>query len=79
MAKKVQTQKWKKLEAKTKRTKVGAKVVKKEFVKKRNIVIESSSSSNNEISLPPSKEKNYSMLEVAPKNDQHLVRFAKAK
>jgi hypothetical protein len=48
-------------------------------VKKRNIVIESSSSSNNEISLPPSKEKNYSMLEVAPKNDQHLVRFAKAK
>ncbi len=46
--------------------KVGAKVARKKVVKKRTIVIESS---NNEVSLPPLEEKNYIMLEVAPKND----------
>jgi hypothetical protein len=38
-------------------------------MKKKNTVIESSSSSNNEISLPLSREQLYFVLEVAPKND----------
>jgi hypothetical protein len=52
--------------------KVVAKVVRKELVKKRNPIIESFSNFDNEVSLSPSKEL-YSMLEVAPKNDQRLV------
>jgi hypothetical protein len=43
-------------------------------VKKRTPVVENSSSFDNEVSLPPSKE----YCEVAPKNDQWLIHFAKA-
>jgi hypothetical protein len=67
------------LEAKTRRTKAKATTTRKELVKKRNTIIESSSSFNNEVSLPLTKEKNCIVLEVAPKNDQQLVRFAKTK
>ncbi len=57
--------------------KVVAKVARKGLMKKRNPIIESSSNFDNEVSLSPSKEL-YSMLEVAPKNDQRLVRPMKA-
>jgi hypothetical protein len=58
--------------------KVDVKVARKELMKKRNTIVESSSSFDNEISLSPSKEL-YFVMEVAPKNDQQLVCFAKAK
>jgi hypothetical protein len=48
--------------------KANAKVKRKEVMKKRTIIVESSSSSNCEIALPPSEEL-YTMLKVAPKND----------
>jgi hypothetical protein len=38
-------------------------------MKKRTIVIESSSSFDNEVSLPPSEKELYTMLEATPKND----------
>jgi hypothetical protein len=47
-------------------------------VKKRTQVVESSSSFDNEVSLPPSKEEFYIMLEATPKNDQWFIHFAKA-
>jgi hypothetical protein len=59
--------------------KADAKSTRKSFMKKRDIIINNFSSSNNEVSLPPSEEKLYSMIVVAPKNDQQLVRFMKAK
>jgi len=71
-------QKQKEQEAKNMRMKVGAKVTRKELMKKRNTVIKSSSNFDHEVSLSPSK-KLYSVMEVAPKNDQQLVCFAKAK
>jgi hypothetical protein len=49
--------------------KAATKVARKEVVKKRIPVIENSSKFDNEISLPPSKEKLYIVLEAAPKND----------
>jgi hypothetical protein len=58
--------------------KVVATTIKKEVVKKKTLVVESYNSYNNEVSLPPSKEF-YIVLEVAPKNDQRLVCFVKAK
>jgi hypothetical protein len=79
MAKKVQMQKCKELEAKTKRTKVDVKITKKKLVKERNTIVESFLNFNNEVSLPPLEEKLYTMLKVAPKNDQWLVYFTKAK
>jgi hypothetical protein len=71
-------QKQKEQEANNMIMKVGAKVVRKELMKKRNTVIESFSNFDNEVSLSPSKEF-YSVMEVTPKNDQQLVCFAKAK
>jgi len=53
--KKFRTQKRKKLEAKPKKMKADVKVARKEIMKKRTPIVESFSSSNNEISLPPSK------------------------
>jgi hypothetical protein len=52
-----------------KESKVGVKITWKIIVKKRNILVESSLSSHNEVSLPPSKEAFYTMLEATPKND----------
>jgi len=49
--------------------KAGAKVTRKEVVKKRTIVIESFSNFDSEVSLPPSEEELYTMLEATPKND----------
>jgi hypothetical protein len=46
-------------------------------MKKMTLVIKNSSSSNNEFTLPPSKEELYTMLEATPKNDQQVVRFTK--
>ncbi len=69
MTQKVRTQKRKKPKAKTRKIKAGAKVTRKELVKKKYIFAKSSSNSNNEISLPPSKEFFFSMLEVTSKND----------
>jgi hypothetical protein len=48
-------------------------------MKKRTPIVESSSSSDSEVSLPSLKEELYTVLEVTPKNDQRLVHFAKAK
>ncbi len=48
-------------------------------MKKMTLVIENFSSSNSEVSLPPSKEELYIMVEATPKNDQQVVRFTKAK
>jgi hypothetical protein len=48
-------------------------------MEKRTPVVESSSSFDIEVSLPPLKEELYIVLEVAPKNDQRLIHFAKAK
>ncbi len=59
--------------------KVVIKATRKEVVKKRTSIIENSSSSDSEISLPPFEEFFYIVLEVAPKNDQWFVRFTKAK
>jgi len=67
--KKSWTQKHKELEAKPRRTKVGAKVARKEVVKKRTKVIKIFSSSNNEVSQPPLEEKLYIVLKATPKND----------
>ncbi len=67
--KKSWTQKWKKLEAKPWRTNVVTKVIRDDVVKKRIPIIDSSSSSESEVSIPPLEEKLYIMLEVAPKND----------
>jgi hypothetical protein len=76
---KAQTQTCKELKAKTRKMKADAKTTRKSLVKKRDIVIKSSSSYDSEVSLPPLKEEIYSMLVVAPKNDQWLVHFMKAK
>jgi hypothetical protein len=38
-------------------------------VKKRTPIVESSSSSKSEVSVPPLEKKLYTMLEAAPKND----------
>jgi hypothetical protein len=48
-------------------------------MKKRTPIIESSSSFDSEVSLPPSKEELYTMLEVAPISYQWLDHFVKAK
>jgi hypothetical protein len=56
-------------EVKPKRNMVDAKAIRKEVVKKRIEVIESSSSFDSEISLPLSKKELYTMLEATPKND----------
>lgn len=77
--KKSQTQKQKESEAKPWKTKAIAKVARKEVVEKRTPIIESSLSFDIEVSLPPSKEELYIVLEVAPINDQRLIHFAKAK
>jgi hypothetical protein len=50
--------------------KAATKVARKEIVKKRTPVIENSSNFDGEISLPPSEEKLYIVLEAGPKNDQ---------
>jgi hypothetical protein len=54
---KAQMQKLKKMKAKNRRMKAGAKVAKKKLVKKNNTIVESSSSSNNEVSLPPFRKR----------------------
>jgi hypothetical protein len=59
--------------------KVDAKATRKKVVKKKTIVIESSSSFNNEVSLPPLEEELYTMFKAAPKNDQWLIHFMKGK
>ncbi len=66
---KFQTQKWKKLEAKPNKTKADVKTTRKEIMKKRIPTVESSSSFNNDISLPLSEEELYTTLEATPKND----------
>ncbi len=53
--KKFGTQKRKKLEAKPKKMNADVKVARKKIMKKRTPMVESFSSSNNEISLPPLK------------------------
>jgi hypothetical protein len=58
--------------------KAGAKVTRKEVVKKRTTIIKSSSSFDSEVPLPPLEEL-YVVLEAAPKNDQQLVRLLKVK
>jgi hypothetical protein len=58
--------------------KVGAKVTRKEVMKKRTTMVKSFSSFDSEVPLPPLEEL-YVVLEVAPKNDQQLVRFLKVK
>jgi hypothetical protein len=69
----------KELKAKTRKMKADVKITRKSLVKKKDIVIKSSSSFDSEVSLPLSKEKLYSMLVPPPKNDQWFVRFMKAK
>jgi hypothetical protein len=64
MAKKTQTQKQKESEAKTKKMKAGAKATRKELVKKRNIIIENFSNSNNEVLLPPLEREIYFVLKA---------------
>jgi hypothetical protein len=49
---------------------VVVKVARKEIMKKMTLIIENFSSSNSEVSLPPSKEELYIMVEATPKNDQ---------
>ncbi len=68
--KKSQTQKWKESKTKPWRTKVVVKAARKEIVKKRTPIIESFSSFDSEVSLPPSKKELYIVLEATPKNDQ---------
>jgi hypothetical protein len=58
-------QKQKKTRGKNMRMKAGAIVARKELMKKRNMIIESSLNFDNEVSLSPSKEL-YSMMNVAP-------------
>ncbi len=58
--------------------KAGTKVVRKEVVKKKTPIIENSSSSNNEVSLPPLEEL-YIVLEATTKNDQWFIHFTKTK
>jgi hypothetical protein len=58
--------------------KAGTKVVRKEVVKKKTPIVDNFSSSNNEVSLPPSKEL-YIMLEATTKNDQWFIHFMKTK
>jgi hypothetical protein len=77
--KKSQTQKWKEPEAKPEKMKVIVKATRNKVVKKRTPIVESSSSSDSEVSLPSLKEELYIVLEATPKNDQRLVHFAKAK
>jgi hypothetical protein len=50
---KAKMQKLKELKAKNRRMKANAKVAKNKLMKKSNTIVENSSSSNNEISLPP--------------------------
>jgi hypothetical protein len=57
--------------------KVIAKVGRNEIMKKKTPIVERFSSFDNEVSLPLSKEQLYIVLEVAPKNDQQLIHFAK--
>ncbi len=57
VAKKAQKQKRQELEVKIRRTKVNVITAKKELVKKKNIAVENSLNSNNEISFPPQKKK----------------------
>jgi hypothetical protein len=59
----------KKPKAKPRRTKATTKATRKEVVKKRIPIVESSLSFNNEIALPPLEEL-YIVLEVALKDDQ---------
>ncbi len=75
--KKLQKEKHKEQEAKTKKkliankeSKASAKATKKAIMKKSDTIVESSLSFDNEILLPPSKETLYTILEVAPKTDQ---------
>jgi hypothetical protein len=51
--KKSWTQQWKKLEVNPKKRKAVTKAIRKEVMKKRTPIIESSSSFDNEVSLPP--------------------------
>jgi hypothetical protein len=53
-----------------KKSKANAKATKETSVKKSDTIAKSSLSFDNEILLAPSKEKLYTMLEVAPKIDQ---------
>jgi hypothetical protein len=53
-----------------KKSKANAKATKKTSVKKSDTIAKSSLSFDNEILLAPSKEKLYTVLEVAPKTDQ---------
>jgi len=53
-----------------KKSKANAKATKETSVKKSDTITKSSLSFDNEILLAPSKEKLYTMLEVAPKIDQ---------
>jgi hypothetical protein len=45
------------------------KATRKKIMKKRTPILENSSSSNSEVSLPPFKKELYTMLEATPKND----------
>ncbi len=49
--------------------KAATKLARKEVMKKRTLIIDSSSNSDSEVSLPPLEEKLYIVLEAAPKND----------
>ncbi len=58
--------------------KVVIKVARKEVMKKRTPLIDSFSNSNNEVSLPPSKEKLYIVLEVGSKMTNNLLALQKS-
>ncbi len=65
------------MKANPKRMKAATKGARKKVMKKRIPVIDNSSSSDSEVSLPHLEEELYIVLEVPPKNDQQLVHFAK--